>query len=56
MAKKLENRWAEIVMITLVILVLILTSSCGTSKQSCGGTYTNYKLGNQYERLQYNKE
>jgi len=40
MSKKIESKIAEIVMITLVILVLILTTSCGTSKRAggCGGS------------------
>ena len=42
MAKKIENRIAEVIMITLIIVMLLLTSSCGTSKRAggCGGNPT----------------
>jgi predicted small secreted protein len=37
MAKKLENRWAEIIFIVLISVILL--SSCGTTKRGggCGG-------------------
>jgi len=40
MAKKLENKIAEVIIITLVIVMLLITSSCGTSKRAggCGGS------------------
>tara|TARA_R110002051_G_scaffold2032_1_gene10728 strand:- start:486 stop:620 length:135 start_codon:yes stop_codon:yes gene_type:complete len=44
MAKKLENRWAEIIFIVLIFAIVM--TSCGTTKQGGGCGRSPIHLGN----------